>query len=757
MRSMLIPVVYPPHDTPPPPAPPPDESPRREGDVPRLLYLVRALWLCFFPVGVVVAGMLFLMSVPQAQEALLALDAHWGQPLALVVAFALWLLLAWYVCRVLLDRRFKADTLGECVHPGFAERLRRWMPRALIPIGGLPVVVFFLAVPQERWVGAVLLLITAALLLFAIKRRVWLQRLTPGSWLYRVLELECRAEAMADMAREDRLTNLSRGLLALTLVLQWMLFSALLLWPEGTARAFGAPALVLAALGSWIVFGGVVLTYLPKVYLRVPLTPLPLVLFVLFAPLNDNHIVGRVGTGQASSNAPRLGVDVWLQQWLSGPGADGKRPLVLVAVSGGASRAAYWGSAALARLQELGEQESVNFADSVFTISGTSGGALAASTFVAALDARRQAADAATCSPWKLARAFTGQDHLATPVGLMLYPDLVQRLLPVDFPGWDRSLGLEEVWQRDWDRQVALRCPAKTPGTNPFAAPFTTFAGASARGGGWLPLLSLNTAALTRGQRVYQAHYRLHEADGIDLLDGTLDLDLDNLSLAQAVHNSARFPYISPAGTVRLKTPHHDGEQLDEGSTWDHLGDGGYVEASGALALLDVLRELEASGLLRECKPDEDCTQLLDRRRLRLVLLVNNPARADDWLCRDAPRGNNIPPVDPGRRRATAMGLPELLAPPSGILASNEARALDSQLELIKRVGGCGRVAELRLPKFKDRRDPSMNWMLNASSREQIDAALTESAKSNDPWGQAAQAQLSAHLKQVRQWFTLMH
>ena len=44
----------------------------------------------------------------------------------------------------------------------------------------------------------------------------------------------------------------------------------------------------------------------------------------------------------------------------------------------------------------------------------------------------------------------------------MLYPDLVQRFLPIDFPGWDRSLGLEEVWQRDWDRQLALRCAAKT-------------------------------------------------------------------------------------------------------------------------------------------------------------------------------------------------------------------------------------------------------------------------------------------------------
>ncbi|MFX8152877.1 hypothetical protein ABTL02_19245, partial [Acinetobacter baumannii] len=84
-----------------------------------------------------------------------------------------------------------------------------------------------------------------------------------------------------------------------------------------------------------------------------------------------------------SAVGPRQTADAWVQQWLRTVGANGKRPLVLVAVAGGASRAAYWGSASLARLQQLGEEQGVNFADSVFTISGTSGGALAAASFVA--------------------------------------------------------------------------------------------------------------------------------------------------------------------------------------------------------------------------------------------------------------------------------------------------------------------------------------------------------------------------------------
>ena len=71
---MLIPVVYPPHDpappprfspppVPPEPGRPPEGPPRPEGDVPWVLYLLRVLGLCAFPVGVVLAGVIVLLKV----------------------------------------------------------------------------------------------------------------------------------------------------------------------------------------------------------------------------------------------------------------------------------------------------------------------------------------------------------------------------------------------------------------------------------------------------------------------------------------------------------------------------------------------------------------------------------------------------------------------------------------------------------------------------------------------------------------------
>lgn len=778
---MLIPVVYPPPDTSPPPkfSPPPGQPPEptpppepprgneppsppsqppTEGDVPRMLYLVRVLWLCLFPVGIVIAGVAVLLGLEQAGETLLSLEVGSVQTAMLVFSFWLWLLLAWYTSRLLLDRCFKPDSLGECTHPRFAEGLRRWLPRSLVLGGGLPIAAFFLLQTRERLIGAGLLAITLALYLFVWKRRAWLLKLSTESRLARWLALDLRREAIALMVREDRMATPSRILIALVMLLQWAVFAALLAWPEATARTLGSPALVLLAMGSWIVFGGIMLTYVPKALIGLPLTPLPLLFFLAFAPLNDNHRVAPPDHGTPRALAGRQPADAWLQTWLRTVGADGRRPLVLVAASGGASRAAYWSSASLARLQDLGEAEGVNFADTVFAISGTSGGALGAASFVAAIDARRQAVDAAACTPWKLVRDFTGQDHLATPVGALLYSDMAQRFLPVALAGTDRSLALEQVWTRDWPQSLARHCPLReTAHPNPWSEPLTALHG-RATDAQWLPLLALNSTALARGQRVHQADFMLFNSDGLDLFDPSLGLDVERLTLAQAVHNSARFPYISPAAAVFFKEPHQDEGSGDVGHIWDRLGDGGYVEASGTLMLSDLLRELEATGRLRTCKPEDDCAAqgILDRSRLRLLLLVNRPSSVEDWLCRDAPQAADAAPVDNRRYQATRMSLDEVLAPPLGILNSNGARGRDSAVDLIKRIGGCGQVAELRLPAVQGERPPSMNWMLNASSRGFIDAALLEKLPVADTSVGPAQAQLNAHLRQAKGWLQQM-
>ena len=88
--------------------------------------------------------------------------------------------------------------------------------------------------------------------------------------------------------------------------------------------------------------------------------------------------------------------------------------------------------------------------------------------------------------------------------------------------------------------------------------------------------------------------------------------------------------------------------------------------------------------------------------------------------------------------------------------ASSDANLQPVNLDLIKRVGGCGQVAELRLPLMPGQRPPSMNWMLNSASREQIDAALLEKWPSPEGANAPSAIQLSQQLRQARNWLLQM-
>jgi len=129
-----------------------------------------------------------------------------------------------------------------------------------------------------------------------------------------------------------------------------------------------------------------------------------------------------------------------------------------------------------------------------------------------------------------------------------------------------------------------------------------------------------------------------------DLTDGE---PLASFTLAQAVHASARFPYISPAETIERA-----------GVTWGHLVDGGYFENSGAVTAKEILDEV-AAGQVRTDAPAAP------------VATANSAA-----LC--------VPPQKSTarviiiryceKRQHVARWATELTAPPAAFFAARDAR-----------------------------------------------------------------------------------
>lgn len=749
---------------PTPPTPPtPHEVPARSsgplpplppaGDLPRVLYLLRVLWLCFFPVFTVVVGNGVLLGVAQARE---ALQARHGdglletQDLWLVLAHLFWIGMAWYTARLLLDRRFTPDTTGLCVDRHFSRWLTMWLPRGLVLLGGLPIALLLTFSRGMHGVGAVLTLITLLFFRFVVLRRQWLDQLGRSQRLRRMAgvvrgwqwALDQRRSVASNDGRSIAMAPHTYGFVGLWAVTSLALLLAILFGMEAVARPLGAPALLLMALASWTLCGGLALTYLPKSLGHPAWTWLPALACLLSAPFNDNHPVAQqAGTVNASLPALDTAFGHWLQQR-----ADPTAPVLFVASAGGASRAAYWATSSLGLLEDEARRAGKRFAGDIFLISGISGGSLGAATFVATLDATPPGEP----SIRRQGNCFTGQDHLSTVLGFMLYPDLVQRLLPLRIDPFDRSRGLEEVWARDWvadwptDRGQDCHHAARQG--NPWTEPFTALHARSTPQTA-LPLLSLGTTALQQAKQVFQADFQMPATTGVNLL-AEPQLAAARLTLAQAVHNSARFPYVSPAGRVLTS-----GAASAPGSVWDRLGDGGYVEASGALPVLQTLRALRQAGLVRDCQPATSCAggrpgrDWVDSRQLRVLLLENEPSDAGSWRCvspGSATQGQDAITPHP-------MPMPDLLAPLLGLMQGRTGRSEEARHALIEAAGGCQQVAELYLPRTPGARAPSMNWMLNADSRTQIDTDLSGQSPQPTP----AHCMLGQHLNRVRAWMGL--
>jgi hypothetical protein len=264
---------------------------------------------------------------------------------------------------------------------------------------------------------------------------------------------------------------------------------------------------------------------------------------------------------------------------------------------------------------------------------------------------------------------------------------------------------LEGAWQRGWAQRFA-----GSKAGDWFARPLLAL-GPEAAG---LPRLLFNATSASEGRRVVQGNLAFLPPQAYDLFGGApgdLPLDTSRLTLAQAVHNSARFPYISPAALISTTT----------GEPWDYLVDGGYFENSGAATLNAMIAEILKLGVVR---PEQ----------LVVLVIENEPASQSQWIC--PTRAQMIDAVVGPAPRPLAVGVhlpwqsrlrpgdkyvppvPELSLPFYTLYQTRNARAQAAEEETTRLLGGCGagRVVELRYPWTSDARQPPFRNQLSGGT-----------------------------------------
>jgi hypothetical protein len=414
--------------------------------------------------------------------------------------------------------------------------------------------------------------------------------------------------------------------------------------------------------------------------------PLGLAAFAAMAAMvyrfGDNHDSELIAHAPAARPSFTEAAARWKAQNCNG--ADCPSP-ILVLITGGASRSAFFADSALGLLTDatcpaLGDAPGACaveplFARRLFAISSVSGGSVGAAVYARALvDGRDKGAYAPPCKPgrpsslyfkdsethdWRgCLQKILAEDYLSPVVAGLGFRDVFDFLGRDYWP--DRGRRLEQAIACAYFRYVGengARCRARPQWG--LDAPLSRFAGEA----DWTPLLLINSTSSESGKRFVFSGLAPAEPDGGRWLQDAYDfhetLPGYDISLIAAAHDSARFPVVSPAGAVRGA----DGEIATK------LVDGGYFDNYGASTLFDLALALKGVGL----DPF-------------VILIANDPTLQENagWA---TGRGDGRPELAPVQ---TSLVPPLAAAPIGATLATREARGEGALTELQRLLASAG-------------------------------------------------------------------
>lgn len=633
-------------------------------------------------------------------------------------------------------------TIGKALTHGYwklVEGLDRQIGRATIAsLIALGVLVFAPGVsdPGER--ESILLRTTAWLMLVAawvfhlyvyFRRGFMAARRTATAGRQYQFELRSAAAEAVSSMDANRLEKGIKRAVALGVLVSVAAVIVFTVWPVQSGRRLGALPLLALAVSSVVFYGSVAAWIYGR--FRIPVVPSAIVFAIVFSMWNQNHVVRKLDAGGDLVRS-RQTIAQRLDSWRPADTSSAPTAVILVAASGGGLRAAYWTATSLAALQHRNEA----FNRHLFAISGVSGGSLGAAVYAAIVrdveardssitchvneSARRRSP--ATFGPYhECVRSFMGDDFLSPVVAKMVAPDFLQLFLPIPIRALDRSAGMEGSWEKSYSDMTRL--PTMSEG-------FLALTGDSAAGA---PSLFLNTTHVETGKRYVTAS--LVRGDSTPppgsssraMLDSRdlLDIFQSDLPLSTAVHNSARFPFVSPPGRI----------QRNDSAEFGHVVDGGYFENSGLATLREVLdvimsKRADAGG----------------RRALLPVVL---------YLCNDPIpcSGGSLPDtVLPMKRGA----ITDWAGPIRALLATRDARGSLSRAAIADvdgipfyQLNVCGSLVSegsaaddtSGLLESKARRErakqrivsPPLGWLLSKAARDWMDASLSGDSTSGRP------------------------
>ncbi len=677
-----------------------------------------------------------LIFVDQGQDLIFIHAETPGSLSVFYLAIVFWALNAWYWARSTLAYGARIDTTESCQDPYFGGRRRRvkWLIRIVPRLIGVGAFVM-IAIAQFRAAlrlgidlheGQLLLALAAGSLVLAyvfyyftaVRRKLSqalgrkvaaaTNRSDGPEWL---MIPNAPAYQKARTLREVPAVVRS-SFIVLTAIL-FALFIVVCAAPAAVS-VFGPDAVFLFGASLWIAPG----TWLLFVARRgdFPVLTVLLVLALGFSLVNDNHNVREIDDDQQPIPQHRINPRMALNTWYAERTDQkvGSSYLIMVAAAGGGSRAAYWTASVLSTIQDLHP----TFDSHLFGISGVSGGSLGAAVYRGLLTTLRRGethcaqASANASYPYRdCARTVLQRDFLAPTLAAMLFPDLVQRFLPVALLP-DRAEALERSWEAAWQHAMG-----RDDVDNLIADNFLELwpnATTDDRQQTSLPALFLNGTSVATGKRIVTSNLNVSQilTDGFDFFDRWPK----SIRTSTAANNSARFPVIGPGGTLTTDSPN---------GPKDRIVDGGYFENFGAATALDILRDLAATP-----RPQSASSALGNTvgSHKFIVIQISSDPDYRGVLRNDAKSLVDNCPAKKSDQATPGRFATELFAPMQTLLNTRTARGILAAQSLHDWVEGrpenSAHFIEFRLDIPPSQSEPPLGWVLSQVAMQSIDCQL---------------------------------
>jgi hypothetical protein len=302
--------------------------------------------------------------------------------------------------------------------------------------------------------------------------------------------------------------------------------------------------------------------------------------------------------------------------------------------------------------------------------------------------------------------SLLGVDFLAPVIANMLFRDLVQSMVPMQLLP-DRAAALEMAFEESW-RNWCLSSPRLCKNPDLLKSSFLSLRESNR----WTPILMLNGTHQESGRRIITSHVSISQDAFTDAYD-FFHVTNRSIAASTAVMNSARFPYISPAGSLTRAISDANGVRLER---LGHVLDGGFFENFGDTTSQEALK----AALKRLADQPKKSWKPL------VIEIVNDVTLREEELFRfrnaEIENGDTLPPLSlTGSGDSTSGFADQLFGPAAGLYATRSARGVLASKNLADVVRqNDGELIQLRLcPQMEP--SPPLGWLLTSDSRRAMD------------------------------------